>query len=58
MAAASQPVCVEPIDPKKKRSKTKLYVYVGTHVNSGCQGGGEGTQRAHSWPHRTPGTYK
>lgn len=35
MAAASQPVCVEPINQK---SKTKLYVYVGTHVNSGCRG--------------------
>lgn len=39
-AAASQHVCFEPIDQKKKKkgSKTKLYVYVGTHVNSGCWG--------------------
>lgn len=42
---------------KKKRSKTKPYVYVGTHVHSGCCGK-SGTQRAHSWPHITPGTYK
>ena len=30
-------------------------MYVGTHVNSGCCGK-SGTQRAHSWPHITPGT--
>lgn len=44
-AAASQHICFEPTDQKKreekkkkKKSKTKLYVYVGMHVNSGCWG--------------------
>lgn len=50
-AAASQHVCFEPIDQgEKKKSKTKLYVYVGTHVNSGCWGKND-THKGHIHGH-------